>query len=82
MNNVQLTRNRALRICVRKHRWSCQKLQEEANIPAVMYIQIKLANGYLKSGKENKIESKLELIQKKRQGPKNSYQITLDHLSC
>ena len=83
INNIQLTQNRALRICVRKPRWySVKKLHEEANIPAVRNFQIRLAKEYLKRAKENKIESILELIQKKRQRPKNSYQSTLDHLSC
>ena len=78
-----LTKNRALRICMRKPRWySVKKLHEEANIPAVREFQIRLANEYLKRAKENKIELILELIQKKRQRPKNSYQSTLDHLSC
>ena len=71
INNIQLTQNRALRICMRKTRWySAKKLHEEANIPAVRDIQIRLANGYLKRAKENKIESIPELIQKKRQRPK------------
>ena len=82
INNIQLTQNRALRICMRKPRWySVEKLHEEANIPAVRDFQIRLANGYLKWAKENKIRSILELIQKKRQRPKNSYQSTLDRLS-
>ena len=83
INNIQLTQNRALRICMRKPRWySVKKLQEEANIPAVRDLQIRLANEYLKRAKDNKIESILELIQKKRQRPKNTYQSTLEHLSC
>ena len=68
---------------MRKPHWySVKKLYEEANIPVVKDFQIRLANEYLKREKENKIESILELIQKKRQRPKNSYQSTLDHLSC
>ena len=68
---------------MRKPRWySVKKLHEEANIPVVRDFQIRLAIEYLKRAKENKIESILELIQKKRQGPKNNYQSTLDHLSC
>ena len=83
INNIQLTQSRALRICMRKPRWySVKKLHEEANIPAVRDFQIRLANEYLKGAKENKIKSILELIQKKRQRPKNSYQSTLEHLSC
>ena len=71
INNIQLTQNRALRICMRKPRWySVKKLHEEANIPAVRDFQIRSANEYLKRAKEDKIESKLELIQKKRQRPK------------
>ena len=82
INNIELTQSRALRIFMRKPRWySVKKLHEEANIPAVRDFQIKLANEYLKQPKENKIESILKLIQKKRQRPKNSYQSTLDHLS-
>ena len=83
INNIQLTQNRALRICMRKPRWySVKELHEEANIPAVRDLQIRLANEYLKRAKENKIESILELIQKKRERPKNTYQSTLEHLSC
>ena len=83
INHIQLTQNRALRICMKKPRWySVKKLHEEANIPVVRDFQIRLANEYLKRAKENKIQSILELIQKKRQRPKNSYQSTLDHLSC
>ena len=83
INNIQLTQNRALRICMRKPHWySVKKLHEEANIPAVRDLQIRLANEWLKRAKENKIESILELIQKKRQRPKNTYQSTLEHLSC
>ena len=78
-----MTQKRALRICMWKPRWySVKKQHEGANIPAVRDFQIRLANEYLKRAKENKIESILELIQKKRQRPKNSYQSTLDHLSC
>ena len=45
MNNIQLTQNRALRICMRKPRWySVKKLHEVANIPAVRHFQIRLAN--------------------------------------
>ena len=51
---------------MRKPRWySVKKLHEEANIPAVRDFQIRLANEYLKRAKENKIESIVELIQKK-----------------
>ena len=68
---------------MKKPRWySVKKLHEEANIPAGRDFQIRLGNEYLKRAKENKIESILELIQKKGQRPKNSYQSTLDHLSC
>ena len=68
---------------MRKPRWfSVKKLHEEANIPAVRDFQIRLANEYLQWPKENKIKSILELIQKERQRPKNSYKSTLDHLSC
>ena len=48
----------------------CQKFHEEANIPAVRDFQIRIANEFLKRAEENKIESILELIQKKRQRPK------------
>ena len=66
INNIQLTQNRALRVCMRKPRWySVKKLHEEAIIPAVRDLQIRLANKYLKRAKENKIESILELIHKK-----------------
>ena len=71
INNIQLTQKRALRICMRKPRWySVKKLHDEANIPAVRDFQIRLANEYLKRAKENKTESKLDMIQKKRQRPK------------
>ena len=71
INNIQQTQNRALRICMVKPRWySVKKLHEEANILAVRDLQIRLANGYLKRAKENKIESILELIQKKKTTPK------------
>ena len=44
---------------MRKPRWySVKKLHEEANIPAVRDLQIRLANEYPKRAKENKIESK------------------------
>ena len=67
---------------MRKPRWySVKKIHDEVNIPAVRDFQIRLANEYLKRAKENKIESIIQLIQKKRQRPKNSYQSTLDHLS-
>ena len=57
VNKIQLTQNRALRICMRKPRWySVKKLLEEANIPAVRDFQIRLANEYLKRAKEDKIE--------------------------
>ena len=83
IKNIQLTQNRALIICTRKPRWySVKKFHEEANIPAVRDFQIRLANEYLKRAKENKIESILELSQKNRQRPKNSYQSTLENLSC
>ena len=52
---------------MRKPRWySVEKLHEEAKIPPVSDIQIRLANEYLKREKESKIESILELIQKKK----------------
>ena len=57
---------RALRVCMRKPSWcSVKKLHEEANIPAVRDFQNRLANEFLKRAKEDKIESILELIQKK-----------------
>ena len=48
-------------------------------IPDVKDIQIRLSNDYLKLEK-NKIESILEIIQKRRLSPKSSYQSTMDHL--
>ena len=55
INNKQLTQNRALRICMRKPRWySVKKLHEEANIPAVRDLQIRLANEYLKQPKKTR----------------------------
>ena len=82
INNIQLTQDRALGTFLTKPCWySVKKLNEEANILAVRDFQIRLANEYLKRAKENKIESIIQLIQKKQQRPKNSYQSTLDHLS-
>ena len=78
-----LPKNKTLGNFMRKPCWySVKKLHEEANIPAVKDFQIRLANDYLKRAKENKIKSILELIQKKKQRPKNSNQSTLDCLSC
>ena len=78
-----MTQNRSLRIYMRKPGWySVEKLREEANILLVGEYQIRLANEYLKRAKENQIERILEINQKKRQRPKNSYQSILDHLSC
>ena len=83
INNVQLNQNSALGIFMGKRRWqSVKKLHEEANITDIRGIQIRLAKENPKSAKENKIESILELLQKKRQRPKNSYQCTLYHLFC
>ena len=53
INSIQLTQNRALRICMRISRWySVKKLHEEANILAVRDFQFRLANEYLKRAKE------------------------------